>query len=91
MNCLFSFKQVDIIVYPYYKYVEVALRAGGEEVYGGWRGDGWSPWQPLVFVPIVCGMLQGCWAGRGGQWSLVTGAERWVAVDTGTGTRGARG
>ena len=25
---------------------------------------------------------------RGGQWSLVTGAERWVAVDTGTGTRG---
>ena len=27
-------------------------------------------------------------AGRGEQWSLVTGAERWVAVDTGTGTRG---
>ena len=78
MNCLFSFKQVDIIVYPYYKYVEVALRAGGEEVYGGWRGDGWSPWQPLVFVPIVCGMLQGCWAGRGGA-----GSGRW--------SRGRRG
>ena len=27
-------------------------------------------------------------AGRGGQWSLVTGAERRVAVDTGTGDRG---
>ena len=37
----------------------------------------------------VAGLLGG--AGRGGQWSLVTGAERWVAVDTGTGTRGSRG
>ena len=61
------------------------LEVRTEEVYGGWRGDGWSPWQPLVFVPIVCGMLRG---GRGGQWSLVTGAERRVAVDTGTGDRG---
>ena len=57
---------IDIIIYPYYIYLEVALRAGGEEVYGGWRGDGWSPWQPLVFVPIVCGMLLLVVAGHGG-------------------------
>ena len=69
---------IDIIIYPYYIYLEVALRAGGEEVYGGWRGDGWSPWQPLVFVPIVCGMLRG-------------GAGRAVVAGHGGGEEGRSG
>ena len=62
------------------------LEVRTEEVYGGWRGDGWSPWQPLVFVPIVCGMLRG---GAGsGRWSRGRrGGSQWTLAQV----PGARG
>ena len=45
-------------------------------------------WLVSVATAGVCSNSLWNVARRGGQWSLVTGAERRVAVDTGTGDRG---